>query len=343
MSAQAAAADLPHEPFGPWKSELERAHPLVGAIVDAKTLRPMSRGELEKRMRAASVVLLGEIHDNPDHHRIQAALLRAFAKGRRPAPAVLFEMIETDRRKALDALAGKKGLTADEVFDAVRWEKSGWPPRKLYMPLMRAVVALGRLPRPAGLPAEEVRAISRKGLSSLPEKMRRAMRLSPLPERLRRELEREIVKSHCDMIPLSAARAMSGVQRMRDALMARELLAGYRARGSAVLIAGGGHVRHDRAVPLYLARMGGAPRPFVVWMAEARKEARDIAGLLPENTRPADLADVIIVTPRARRKDPCEEFRRFMEKKRKKRNDAKPPAPAAPRPPGGEEDGPVRI
>ncbi len=326
VAASGAARADSKAPFGPWQAELLRNHPLVGTIADAKTLAPMSRGQVEERLGKAGIAILGEVHDNPDHHRIQALLLRAFARGRDKPPKVVFEMIPADKEGALSALKGARKLSANAVFDLVDWDNSGWPARAIYAPVMRATVEVSGLPVPAGLPREMVRKVSKQGLAALSRMQIGQYRLGPLPPKMQKALEKDIIKSHCDMIPPAAAQAMAPVQRLRDALLAARLADAWQKAGSAVLITGNGHARKDRGVPYYLKRqktpfMGtkarGIPDPLVVWLAEANDKAATIRDLLPKDAAPAELADIIIVTPRAAREDPCERFRKFMRHKSK--------------------------
>ena len=78
-----------------WKSPLGRNHPLTGRIWDVSSDRFIDRKTLVERLARADFVLLGERHDNPDHHMLQAEVLRdLIAVGRRPA--VGFEMLGLD-------------------------------------------------------------------------------------------------------------------------------------------------------------------------------------------------------------------------------------------------------
>src|SRR5512145_3183951 len=89
-AAAPAAIDL-----GAWKAPLGREHPLVGRIWDTRAGRFVIPTQLVGELARARYVLLGERHDNPDHHRVQATLVRALlAAGRRPA--VAFEMFTAD-------------------------------------------------------------------------------------------------------------------------------------------------------------------------------------------------------------------------------------------------------
>src|SRR5213593_3577327 len=78
-----------------WESPVERAHPLVGRIWDVKAGAFIGEDALVARLVASRFVLLGERHDNADHHALQAKLVRAMVEaGRRPALG--FEMLATD-------------------------------------------------------------------------------------------------------------------------------------------------------------------------------------------------------------------------------------------------------
>src|SRR5206468_1524193 len=70
-----------------WESPAERAHPLVGRIWDVKAGAFIGEDVLVARLVASRFVLLGERHDNADHHALQAKLVRAMVEAvRRLAP-----------------------------------------------------------------------------------------------------------------------------------------------------------------------------------------------------------------------------------------------------------------
>ena len=83
-----------------WTSQRFQDHPLVGTIWNSDS-EAVTISELEKALANARFVLLGEIHDNPDHHRLQAQLIDGLVrKGRRPA--IVFEMIPANLQPELD-------------------------------------------------------------------------------------------------------------------------------------------------------------------------------------------------------------------------------------------------
>lgn len=72
-----------------WRSTSLRDHPLVGTIWSARDGNTVTESELATRIGKAKFVLLGEVHDNSDHHRLQAWAIAAggrYLDARRPAP-----------------------------------------------------------------------------------------------------------------------------------------------------------------------------------------------------------------------------------------------------------------
>src|SRR5918993_4360699 len=61
----------------PWMSPLLRDHPLVGRIWDTGAQVFVPLGALIQKLRHAHFRLLGEVHDNPDAHAMQAKLVDA--------------------------------------------------------------------------------------------------------------------------------------------------------------------------------------------------------------------------------------------------------------------------
>jgi hypothetical protein len=112
----------------------------AGRVYDIATRRFVSPDEAVARAAGADLVLLGEKHDNPDHHRLQAWLLDALARaGRRPA--VVFEMIPRDRAGALATALGASPSDPDALAEALDWSHSGWPPFALYRPVFEVALA----------------------------------------------------------------------------------------------------------------------------------------------------------------------------------------------------------
>jgi uncharacterized iron-regulated protein len=296
-AAERGAIDL-----GAWQAPLGRDHPLTGRIWDARAGRFVAVDELVAGLAQARYVLLGERHDNPDHHRVQAALVRALlAAGRRPA--VAFEMFTTDDAALIARHLAAAPRDAAGLPGAVDWKRSGWPDWAYYEPIAQAALDAGLPIVAANLAPSTARALARGDRAALPERLAARYALDqPLPGPGQAALATELHDAHCGHIPLERMDGMVLAQRARDAMLADSMLTA--ARDGAVLIAGIGHVRTDRGVPLYLRT--AAPGASIAALAPI--EARD------GWTRPQDYEaalggglpfDWVWFTPRMGDADPC--------------------------------------
>jgi uncharacterized iron-regulated protein len=305
----AACAAAPPGP--PWRAAHGRDHTLTGRIWDVGAARFRDPGSLVTQLAGADFVLLGEQHDNPDHHRLQAWIVRALAAaGRRPA--VAFEMLSTDQAPALGRHLAAAPTDAAGLGPAVDWSRGGWPDWQDYQPIAEAALAAGLPIVAASLPPATARALARGEPGALdPALAARHALDGPAPPAVEAAMAAEIRESHCGQAPERLVPGMILAQRARDAHMG-DVLA---ATGGAVLIAGAGHVRTDRGVPAYLRtrRPGAAIASLAfVEVTADRPEPADYAarfgGSLP--------FDYLWFTPRADETDPCERFRTPLERLR---------------------------
>ncbi|HSN21066.1 MAG TPA: ChaN family lipoprotein [Usitatibacter sp.] len=276
------------------------AAPLAGRIWDVAAHRFVGAGEVERRLAAADVALLGETHDNPSQHGIQLRLLRAaVAAGRRPALAM--EQIDTEWQDAVDrALASGGDASAVEHAGHVSagWK---WP---LYAPIVSFAIG-ERLPVVAlNLPRERTRRIVGEGLASLgPGEAARLALDRTWSDARNAELRRDIVEGHCGEDSPIVDRLVE-VQRAKDAVMADRILA-HDGRG-VVAILGRGHARADLAVPLYLAARAPRLRLLIIGLVEVDPDAARVDDY-PE-VAPGRF-DFVWFTTRAERGDPCAGFK----------------------------------
>ena len=297
-----AATDL-----GGWHAPHGREHPLAGRIWDVKAGRFVPSDAVVAALAKARYVLLGERHDNPDHHRMQTALVRALlATGRRPA--VAFEMFTDDDAPAIARQLAVAPRDAAGLAGAVDWKRSGWPDWAHYQPIAQAALDFDLPIVAANLAPATARALARGQRAALAEDFAARYALDrPMPGGAHAALTAEIREAHCGHLPAERIEGMVLAQRARDATLADRMLTV--AGDGAVLIAGNGHVRNDRGVPAYLR----ARDPMATVAVLAPLEVRDGA------TRPAEYTaafdgglpyDWVWFTPRTDAADPCKGFRR---------------------------------
>jgi len=261
------------------------------SVVDGRSGSPVGTADLLRRIGAADIVLLGEVHDNPVDHALRGALITAFAERH---PAVVFEQFaESDAPIPLPAPGDSMtGWLDRNGFDRRGWR---WP---LHQPVVDAAIAHGRSLWGSGLSREKLRAVVREGDAGAPEDLRRLMERAPLDSMARAVLDRELIEGHCGQLPASQVPGMRSAQVTRDASMTRALVQAA-ATGPAWLIAGNGHVRNDVAVPRILRV--AAPTKIVLTVGLLEREP---SGASPDAGE-RQMYDLVIITPRTVREDPC--------------------------------------
>ncbi|MBJ6761649.1 ChaN family lipoprotein [Myxococcaceae bacterium JPH2] len=291
-----------------WQAPLHRDHPLVGRIWDVAQGRFVDEATLLESLRPARFVLVGERHDQPDHHQLQAELVRALAKDARPALA--FEMLDTAQAPAVEASLSKAPGDADALARAVDWEHSGWPAWALYRPVFVAGLE-AKLPIvAANLPRTQVRQLVKEGPTALEPELRARLGLdTPVPEDEARAVSEELDRSHCGQLPAAMMDPMALAQRARDAVMADRLLASATPAG-AVLIAGNGHARTDRGVPAHLARRAPGVKARSVGLIEVSPDAREPQDYAATFSAARIPYDYVWFTPAVPEEDPCAPLRK---------------------------------
>ncbi|OAN49852.1 hypothetical protein A6A04_18580 [Paramagnetospirillum marisnigri] len=290
---------------------LNSPSPLAGRVWSPSERRLISPEALVERMLEAGIVGLGETHDNPDHHALQAwAVRRLVAAGRRPV--VAFEMMDADQQAALDAGLGD----LDGLGRALHWEKRGWPDWSLYRPIAQAALDGGGALVAANLPTSTTREIA-KGQEN-PDIRDRFGLDDPLPAPISAAMATEIRDGHCNLLPETAVPAMVRVQRARDAALA-EAVANQATRpevGPVVLVAGSGHVRADRGAPARLRLLVPGVRVFTLAFLEAGDGESDpaAAARFRDGGTPFD---AVWFTGKVEREDPCAQMERHMRAKAK--------------------------
>jgi len=313
-------------PPAEWISSHARDHALAGKIWSRERAGFITHESLIRTLMAATFVLLGEVHDNTDAHALQSWAITQMKNLREqqaksaPLAAVVFEHIRTDQKDALarfDQLEreARGSATTSDLFRLLDWGKSGWPAEETFQRLFQSVLRDVAI-YPANPPRDQVRAVARGEASALPaEERARIMLDAPLDAPLSEALTAELKGSHCGMTPDAAIPAMGIAQRYRDAALADAMLTAARQHGAAILVAGNGHVRTDRAVPWYLRQRAPDRSVVSVMMLEVEDGKVDPATYVPGDPDGKPAADFVIFTPRAERPDPCESLRQGAQKK----------------------------
>lgn len=230
-----------------WESPLNQSHALVGSVWDVREARRVTEAELLQVLSQSQYVLLGEKHDNPDHHQLQAFVLRQLRE-QGVLSSVSFEMLDSSQREALRSVTPEVLSSMGALKSHLSWDEEGWS-WDYYGPMLYEALQAGELVQAANISSDELMSIY-GGEESDAIKGR-------LEEAQLKRLEQEIDESHCGMLPQSQFAAMIRVQRSRDAQMAASLGDGAsKGQGVHALIAGNFHARRDLGVPNYIEGSG---------------------------------------------------------------------------------------
>ena len=255
--------------------------------------RAVSADTIIRRAAAADVVLLGEVHDNVDHHRWQLHTLAAI-HGRRPEMVIGVEMLPRRAQPALDDwVAGR--LDEAAFLDAVRWRETwGFDPA-LYMPLFH-FARLQRIPLVAlNVDRRLVARVARDGWAAVAEPDREGVGDPASPPDAYRQSLAEVFGAHQGDVASEAAgetdtrlARFTEAQLLWDRAMAEAISEAASRRPDAVVvgIAGSGHLAHGWGIPHQLVALGAAEPVVLLPIDEAD------AGALP-----AGLADAAFVLP----------------------------------------------
>lgn len=267
----------------------------------------IDQAQLRKALARADYLIIGEIHDNPLHHRLQADLLGHFADSHDGAISVGFEQLTTDQQPLLDAFYQQTTATADTFGEAVAWSQSGWPDYSIYQPLFAATLERGLPIVPLMFPSATTRNIFTDGVEvALTDEALARLRPDTLlgAEELA-SVEREMQDAHCGKLPDAMLPAMVSVQIARDAFMAYSIV---QAAGRAVIITGNGHARRDRGIPRFIERLRPDANILVVNLLELAEGEHDSVATLAGERAGIGITDYAVFTPEHPRSDPCLAF-----------------------------------
>ncbi len=256
--------------------------------------------ELLARIEKVSYLLLGEKHDNPDHHALQLRTLNHVLQTDNVS-AVSFEMMSSKQQPLLRELSDYRQSSLERVNEYLQWDNDGWN-WDYYSPLLHSAMKAGVLINAANISNEEMMRVYGAPTAVEIEGV--------LDEQAMIALNKDIDESHCGMLPESQFPAMVRVQQARDFAMAGSLAANS-PQQMQVLIAGNYHIRRDLGVPNYLLnRQSNLDESEIVSLAfmEVDEVSNNPADYLQQFGR-VKAYDYIWFTPAVSNEDYCASLR----------------------------------
>ncbi|AKU89710.1 ChaN family lipoprotein [Vulgatibacter incomptus] len=215
-------------------------------------------------------LLVGELHDDPCAHVVQARLIAALAAAGAP-PIVGLEMVPTELQPVLDRFTNGE-LTVSELSEALDWKGIWGFDFGLYQPIFEAAHRWQLPVVGLNLPKDVVRTVGREGIDALPPQQRALLpKILPPPPAQERML-REAFEAHAGALGSDASfQRFMTVQSLWDTQMASQAFAwSLRLDRSVVVLAGAGHVVQGWGIASRLRTLdpGASLLEIVPWHGE---------------------------------------------------------------------------
>lgn len=245
-------------------------------MIDVAQRARLDPEQMVATLSKADVILIGEHHDNPPHHHIQANLIEALVKtGHRPV--LLFEMLaerQEKRYKQYRQNTHTRSSTKNqqELDSVLEWSERGGPIPPAYQPLFTLAETYGLEIGHAGLPADLIRNILRYGVVAIPKSLRNqlfgALGTSDFLT-LANHLSSVVAQARGINPDDPAGGGFIAAQIAKDAYMALRLSEFSRP---VILIANADHVQTDIGVPIHLKKRGFTGQILSIGMLKKDRE-----------------------------------------------------------------------
>ena len=233
--------------------------------------QPIAAAELLPRLARQSVVLLGEAHDNAEHHRWQLQTLTAL-HALRPDMVLAFEMFPRRVQPVLERWVGGE-LNEAEFLAAAEWRRVWNFEPQLYLPIFH-FARMNRVPMVAlNVDREFTRTVTAKGFDAVPAEQREGVTRPAAPTAEYLDFLLPVYGNHerpvrdAEKIERNDPAFLRFVesQQVWDRAMAQGIAAASARQSMPLVVAiiGAGHLAQGFGVPHQLADLGVAN---VAWL-----------------------------------------------------------------------------
>ncbi|MDW8106498.1 MAG: ChaN family lipoprotein [Armatimonadota bacterium] len=258
-------------------------------ILHTHTRRAVSLQQLIRLLEPATFILIGELHDNPQHHQFQAQVIEALVQAGRSV-IVGMEMFDRTKQPVLNLWTLNR-LSEEEFIQQSEWKSQWGFDFALYRPIFE-VVYRHRLRLVAlNVPRALVRQTARAGWHSIPEAERMGIPDPDLSVEEHRKLFYALLGNHHPAGDASndnfyAAQVVWDTGMADSALRYLERTVPS-PRLAFVILAGNGHVMYDLGISLRLRKRTNlaistiVPLPPSVQPMQVRAALADFVWLPP--------------------------------------------------------------
>lgn len=142
-----------------------KGHYMRGQAINTSSGKRITFDELILALGSKDIIFIGEVHDNPEHHLIQAQVLQAMMTRYGPVD-IAAEAFQHNRQAVIDRYLNDK-ISEDAFLKEVDWKKEWGFDYSFYRPWLLAAREAGSRLYGINAPREIVKKVSRSGLESL--------------------------------------------------------------------------------------------------------------------------------------------------------------------------------
>ncbi|MBU8910287.1 MAG: ChaN family lipoprotein [Desulfobacterales bacterium] len=305
-----------------------RKDPLIGKIINTKSSQPVNFESLIRDISSYDVIYLSEKHDNPDHHHLQQRVIhRLIDNGLKPS--IGFEFFSMDNTPDLLNFIDSGKVThskkIEEIIEAdlrkkLRWDTQSDQMWRYYYDLLN--IAKKEKLQVAGidLPNTLKKRITRKGINGISPIEKEQVFSTKLSDEIYKNYMFSIFKNvHCGMGHGKMQSRLYDTWVARNDEMALSITRLYEHRkGPVIVIIGGGHTEYALGVIDRVAAVDKTIKQVNIAFREISVKPSNLS----EYLMPLDLtgfekvppADFLWFTQRVSYSDPCEEFKKSLQK-----------------------------
>ena len=278
-----------------WSAPLLQNHSLVGKIYSLEQQTFITEKALLASLQKAHYVLIGEKHDNEDHHRLELQLLESLLN--KPHTHVVFEMLTDKQQNNIASL--RPNDSKDQIHKKLAWNDKGWP-WKDYAPLIQSSLLKGAMINAGNIDRATIMQIYTQKNNDALFSQARFQTIKNIPVSAKNQILNQVFESHCQLMAKAKLVPMMTIQLARDASMANAMLA---SEEPSILIAGSFHTQKNMGVPLHLRQVTKKVSKTILLAEVSTNQPR------PEDYASLSEADYIWFTPKQVEKDYCEALR----------------------------------
>jgi uncharacterized iron-regulated protein len=309
-----------------------RKDPLIGKIINAGSAQSIDFESLIKDISTYDVIYLSEKHDNPEHHHIQNRIIKSLIK-KGLTPTIGFEFFSMDDTPDLlnfvDSGKTVHSKKIEKIIEADLRKKLGWDTQsdkmwQYYYDLLSIAKKENLFVAGIDIANTLKKRITRKGINGITPIEQEQVFSTQLSDRNYKDYMFSIFKSvHCGMGHERMQSRLYDTWVARNDKMALSITRlHHHGKGPIVIIIGNGHTEYGLGVINRVADIDKTIKQVNI----ASKEIHVTPATISEYLMPLDLAgfkrvppaDFLWFTQRVSYENPCEEFKKSLERIQKK-------------------------